>query len=494
MRFTWLDWSLVFLYIIAVVAAGLMSRRRVTNISDFLVAGRQIRYHLGVATLVATELGLVTMMYFAEQGYRFGIASFIIGIIWAAAYYTIGSTGFILDRIRQMDIVTITEYFEIRFSRGVRVIGAILIIVAGVLSLGVFLKLGAVFLVHFMNIPEAYHNITLTIIVSLVVIYTMVGGMISIILTDYVQFVVLAFGMVLTTVFVLAEFGYMDFFSRISVMYASQSLDPFLHHEYGWSFIGYWTIFAISGCVLWQPVAQRIFAAQNPEVNRFIFKSTSLMFLARAFFPILWGIGAALYFGTGSDAVSGMPKLLTLILPIGMLGLFAASMFAAMMSTDSGYILAWSTIIVQDLINPLRNGTLTDAQRLLWTRISIFVIGLLMLFFGVWYQLRDTAFRYLLDVTTIYYAGGLAVLVCGLYWKRATTFGAYAAFACGALLPLASVVEDMLLQAQGSASAGFIAGLFSPNVRGLLSFVFGFTGMIIGSMVTSPDKRNSIQN
>src|SRR5207249_11922931 len=134
---------------------------------------------------------------------------------------------------------------------------------------------------------------------------------------------------------------------------------------------------------------------------------------------------------------------------------------AAMMSTDSGYILAWSTIIVQDLINPLRNGTLTDAQRLLSTRISIFAIGLLMLFFGIWHQLKDTAFRYLLDVTTIYYAGGLAVLVCGLYWKRATTFGAYAAFACGALLPMASVVEDILLQAQGSTSSGLFSQLVS---------------------------------
>ncbi len=485
MRLTWLDWSLVLLYILAVVGAGLISRRRVKSISDFLVAGRQIRYHLGVATLVATELGLVTMMYFAEQGYRFGIAAFIIGIIWAAAYYTIGSTGFIVDRIRQLDIVTITEYFEVRFSRGVRVLGAILIIIAGVLSLGVFLKLGAVFLIHFMNIPETYHHITLTLVVSIVILYTMAGGMISIVLTDYVQFVVLAFAMVFTTIFVLAQFGYMDFFSRISEMYATQGLDPLHHEEYGWSFIGYWTVFAISGCVLWQPVTQRIFAAQSPEVNRFIFKSTSMMFLARAFFPIVWGVGAALYFGTGSDAVAGMPMFLTAILPVGMLGLFGASMFAAMMSTDAGYIHAWSTIIVQDLINPLRGGILSDAQRLLWTRISILGIGLLMLFFGIWYQLKDTAFRYLLDVTTIYYAGGLAVLVGGLYWKRATTVGAYAAFACGALLPLAAVVEDIVLQTQGSTLTGYFAQLFSPNIRGLLSFAFGFGGLIIGSLVST---------
>ncbi|MEO8167149.1 MAG: sodium:solute symporter family protein [bacterium] len=484
MRFTWIDWALVLMYIAAVIGAGLKTRRKVIGISDFLVAGRQIRYHLGVATLVATELGLVTMMYFAEQGYRFGLTAFIIGIIWAAAYYAIGSTGFIVDRIRELNIVTITEYFELRFSRGVRVLGAVLIIIAGILSLGMFLKLGAVFLVHFMNIPEAYHHVTLTVLVSVVVLYTMVGGMISIVLTDYVQFVVLAFAMVLTTLFVLAGFGYFDFFSLVTSAYASQGLNPFAHHEYGWSFIGYWSIFAVSGCVLWQPVTQRIFAAVNPEVNRFIFKSTSMMFLARAFFPIMWGIGAALYFGMGGDAVGAMPKFLSQILPVGMLGLFGASMFAAMMSTDAGYILAWSTIIVQDLINPLRGGTLTDSQRLLWTRISIFAIGLLMLFFGIWYELKGTSFRYLLDVTTIYYAGGLAVLVGGLYWKRATTLGAYAAFACGALLPLAAVIEDIILQAGGATSPGYFAQLFSPNIRGLLSFGSGFAGMIIGSAVS----------
>lgn len=483
MRFSWIDWSIVLLYVVVAFGIGVGARRKVSTIADFLVAGRHIRYHLGIATLVATELGLVTMMYFAEQGFRFGFAAFIIGVLWAAAYYVVGKTGFVLARIRSLDIMTITEYFALRYSRGVRVLGAGLLTIAGVLSLGVFLKLGAVFIVHFMGLPDTSPHLTMTLLVVLVLIYTVLGGMVSVVLTDFIQFVVLAVGMVVTTVIVVAQGGFAGFFTNAASLFAAQGIDPFVHPEYGLSFIAFWSLFAVSGCVLWQPVAQRIFAAKGPEINATVFRSTSMMFLGRAFFPIVWGIGAAMYFGVASDAQAGMPSYLAAILPVGVLGVLAAGMFAAMMSTDSGYILAWSSIIVQDLLGPFQRHPLTDRQRILYTRLSIIAIGVLMLVFGIWYELKDTAFRYLLDVTTVYYAGGLPALACGLYWRRATTTGAYAAFICGALLPLSFVAEDMLLQATGSEGQGMIASLLSPNMRGVFSFLLGFAGMIVGSVV-----------
>jgi SSS family solute:Na+ symporter len=322
--------------------------------------------------------------------------------------------------------------------------------------------------------------------------YTALGGMISVVLTDFIQFIFLSVGMILTTLMVVSQFGLADFFSRASLANASVGLDPFGHPEYGWWFIAYWTVFAVSGCVLWQPVAQRILSAQNPGVNRFIFSSTGLMFLGRAFFPIIWGIGAALYFGLDTDATAGMPKLLEAIMPVGMLGLLTAGMFAAMMSTDSSYILASSSIIVQDVVGPLRARVMSDAEHLRWMRASILGIGLLMLVFGIWYELKDTAFRYLLDVTTIYYAGGLPALVCGLYWKRSTAAGAYTAFACGGALPLAFVIEDIILQASGAApGSGLITQLLEPNVRGFASFAFGFGGMFAGTLISERMGRRS---
>lgn len=483
MRFSGWDWSIVFLYIFLAIIVGMLARKRIKNVADFLVAGRQVRFHLGVASLVGTELGLVTMMYFAEQGFRYGFVAFIIGVIWSAAYLLIGSTGFVVERVRALEIMTITEYFQARYSWGVRGLGAALLVIAGVLSLGVFLKLGAVFIVHFTDVPPTSLHLTMTILVVVVVLYTVLGGMVSVVVTDYMQFVVLTLSMLIATMFVFGQHGFFGMFEQAQELYGSAAFNPITHSQFGWSFIAYWSVFALSGCVLWQPVTQRVLATQMPELNKTIFKTTSLLFLGRAFLPILWGIGAAIYLGVESDATAGMPRFLSEILPIGVLGLLAAGMFAALMSTNDSYLLAWSSVIAQDLIAPLRKGGVSDQGRLYLTRVFVIVIGALMLIFGIWYELKVTAFRYLLDVTTIYYAGGLPVLVAGLYWKRANTLGAYFAFVFGAILPLAYVVEDIVLQSCGGENVSFVANLFSSNIRGLLSFVLGFMGMGLGSLL-----------
>ncbi len=483
MRFSTWDWVIAVAYIVIAFVVGVRATKRVKNVADFLVAGRQIRFHLGVASLVATELGLVTVMYFAEQGFRYGFAAFIIGVIWSAAYLLIGSTGFVVERVRRLEIMTITEYFELRYSKGVRVLGAMLLIVAGVLSLGVFLKLGAVFMVQFLAIPETYIHLTMTLLVIVVVIYTVLGGMVSVVVTDFIQFILLAICMLLATLFVFNQHGFFGMFEQAERLYGRAAFNPISHPEYGWSFIAYWSVFAISGCILWQPVAQRVLAAQKPELNKAIFKATSLMFLGRAFLPIVWGIGAAIYLGAQFDAAAGMPKFLSEIFPVGMLGLFMAGMFAASMSTDSSYMLAWSSVIVQDIIAPFQKSGISDKGRVFLARLFVIIIGALMLTFGIWYELKGTAFRYLLDVTTIYYAGGLAVLVAGLYWKRANTFGAYLAFIFGAILPLAYVVEDMMIQSSAGEPAGFVNRLLSPNMRGVLSFALGFVGIGLGSLL-----------
>lgn len=483
MRFSSWDWIIVFVYVCFAMFVGIVARKRIKNVADFLIAGRRIRFHLGVASLVGTELGLVTMMYFAEQGFRYGFAAFVIGVIWSTAYLVIGSTGFVVQRVRELEIMTITEYFQLRYSKGVRFLGALLLVIAGVLSLGVFLKLGAVFIVHFTNIPPTSLHLIMTILVVVVLIYTVLGGMVSVVVTDYMQFIVLTLSMLTATGFVFSQHGFSRVFEQAVRLYGSAALNPISHPEYGWSFIAYWSVFAISGCVLWQPVAQRVLATQKPELSKFIFRSTGLMFLGRAFLPIFWGIGAAIYLGMEFDAPAGMPRFLSDILPIGILGFFAAGMFAALMSTNDSYLLAWSSVIVQDLIAPFRKNGISDRGRLYLMRLSVILIGALMLIFGVWYELKVTAFRYLLDVTTIYYAGGLAVLVAGLYWKPANTLGAYLAFAFGAILPLSYVVEDIVIQSPGDNTVGFVGNLLSPNMRGVLSFVLGFVGMGLGSVL-----------
>jgi len=483
MNFGSIDWFIVGAYIVLAFGAGLVASRHIKGVSDFLVAGRKLRVHLAIASLVGTELGLVTVMFMAEEGFRNGLAALIIGVIWGAAYVVVGTTGIIVQRVRRLRLLTITEFFEVRFSRGVRLLAALLLVIAGTLGMGVFLKAGGVFVVRFTNIPEAYLNHTMTALVLVVLAYTVLGGMVSVVITDYVQFIVLAVSMVLATAFVFTGVGFGNLFDgaeRIAEA-GGKGLNPFTHPGYGWAFILYMLIFNIAGCTLWQPVAQRTLAVDNPDANKTLFRTTSMMFFGRAFFPVLWGVAAAVYFSgaTVDNSLAAMPDLLARLLPTVVCGLLAAGMFAALMSTFDSYLLAWAGVIVQDLVAPCVRRPLSDRARVLLVRLFVLVIGAVMLLFGIWYQLKDSAYRYLLDACTIYYAGGLAVIVAGLYWKRATTFGAYLGFLMGAILPAGYIAEDLL---SGGASRTF-ADLCSSNMRGFLSFLLGFAGVLIGSLI-----------
>ena len=81
MHLSWFDYAIVILYVGATVFAGMRARAKIKNISDFLVAGRGLKTHMAVATMVSTGLGLVTVMYMAEEGFKYGFVPFVFGII-----------------------------------------------------------------------------------------------------------------------------------------------------------------------------------------------------------------------------------------------------------------------------------------------------------------------------------------------------------------------------------------------------------------------------
>ena len=72
-NFSWLvDGSIVGLYLLATMVAGIMVRKYVGKVEHFLVAGREMNVYLGIASLAATEFGIVTCMYTAQNGFRYG--------------------------------------------------------------------------------------------------------------------------------------------------------------------------------------------------------------------------------------------------------------------------------------------------------------------------------------------------------------------------------------------------------------------------------------
>jgi SSS family solute:Na+ symporter len=205
---------------------------------------------------------------------------------------------------------------------------------------------------------------------------------------------------------------------------------------------------------------------------------------------MLWGICAFIFVSQtpklleafqGPDALNsqfGMPIFIAKVLPSGFLGLIAAGMFAAFMSTHDSYLLSWSSVITQDIVAPLKKDNLSDRSRLLITRICIVAIGVFLLIWGLWFEAPVSLWNYMAVTGTIYLAGAFTVVTAGLYWKKASKTGAKIALYAG-LLAILGI---------GPWTTGENVPFYlSDKFIGVMTFVIAFSGMVIGSLVF-PDK------
>jgi SSS family solute:Na+ symporter len=395
MNFGIIDWVITVVYLVGSIALGIWAKRYVENLAGYMVAGRKVKVSLGIATFVATELGTVTFVYFGELGYVAGFSAFIIGVLAMIAYVTVGWTGFIIERLRRLRVMTIPEFYEMRYSRKVRLLGGVILFLGGVLNMGIFLKFDGIFLSEVMGFGAGALAIIMTVMIVIVIAYTILGGMFSIVITDFMQFVILAFGMLVATVAVLVRLDLASMSVAVSTHLGSPGFDPLANPRFGWTFVIWILVSSLAAGALWQPGTSKALASESPEVAKKVFFWTGLTFAGRAMLPIFWGIAALTLFGPGLPSAAAMPKLLGAIVPPGFLGLLVAGMLAASMSTYSAYLLAWSSVLARDVISCARPKDFPEATTVAITRVVAAVIGVFLLVFGLWYTIPDTAFQYL---------------------------------------------------------------------------------------------------
>ncbi len=480
MNFQILDWFILVLYLAGTIFIGIRARKYVENMEGYFVAGRRVKVALGSATLIATEIGIVTFMYFGELGYVTGFSCFILGIIGFIGYFVIGKTGFIVSGLRKLNVITIPEFYEMRFSKGVRVLGGILLFLGGVLNMGVFLKMDGVFLTVTMGFSPDILALVMTFMLLVVVSYTVLGGMFSVVITDFIQFVILSFGMLVATFFILMHISFGEIAATVVEQFGREGFDPTANPRFGWFFLFWMLIGSVAISALNQPAASKSFASESPEVGRKVFLFTGITLAGRYMIPMFWGVAALAMFGPSLDSTLAMPKLLGTVVPSGFLGLMVAGMLAASMSTYSAYMLAWSSVATRDVIAPFKKVALTEASTIRLTRIITACIGVFILVFGLWYELPATVFQYTAITGAMYAAGAFGCVVAGLYWKKANLIGAYASLSLGAAAPLLFLILDQLK----SVLPEGLLFMTDVNISGFLSFVLAAAGMIVGSLIT----------
>ena len=283
-NFTSLDWAIVAVYLLISVAIGLMVKRYVTNMAEYVSAGRTVGTCLGIATMTGTELGLVTVMYSAQKGFKGGFAAFHIAVVAGIVTFIIGMTGFIVCRLRQMQVLTIPEFYERRFGRKTRILGGVMLAFGGILNMGLFLKVGSMFIVGITGLSNVGWALpaVMTTLLALVLIYTVLGGMLSVIVTDYIQFVVLSFGLIITSILALYKLGWDNIFGTIVSEMGRKGFDPTVAEgAFGSEYMLWMCFLGLVSCGIWPTAVARALAAESPATVKRQYRWSAVSFLIR---------------------------------------------------------------------------------------------------------------------------------------------------------------------------------------------------------------------
>lgn len=450
-NFGTIDWVIVAVYLLLSVSIAFFVKRYAGNMTNFVSAGRAVGTWLGVATLTGTEMGLITVMYSAQKGFTAGFAAFHIGVIAGVVALFIGLTGFIVVRLREHKVLTIPEYYEKRYGRRTRILGGVMLAFGGLLNMGLFLKVGAMFIVGITGMDPGGNalKVVMVVLLALVLVYTVIGGMISVVITDYIQFVILSVGILVAGWLAIESVGWDNLFDTVRIHKGEAGFNPVAaESSFGFEYVGWMFFLGIVNCALWPTAVARALAMESTASLKRQYTWSSISFAIRMIIPNLLGVCAFVFVMTKApdlqqlfspadadveavDNLYAMPIFLGRILPAGLIGLITAAMIAAFMSTHDGYLLCWSTVITQDIIAPLFKERLDNPTRIKITRILIVLIGLYILYWGLFYTGEEDIWDYMAVTGAIYFTGAFSLLFGGLYWHRASSTGAVLALLVG---------------------------------------------------------------
>ena len=461
-----IDWTILFVFLLALIGVGIYCKRYVNSVADFLVAGRGVGKYLGMTAGESQSFGVVTLVAIMQAAYVAGLSFYWMNIQILAVSLVIALSGWGIYRLRKSRCLTINEILERRYSRKLRIVAGIISFAGGVLNMGIFPVVEGRFFVYFTGLPTeiplgAFTVDTVTVVSGFLVfvslLFCLIGGQVSVIVTDFIQGAVMmimyiALGFVVYNVVNWEQIqesilNQPDIHARLSPFKSSADTGS----DFGFLFFIIVVFRRFYNVLAWAPGTNRSLSAASPQEARLmsvlgqlrLILQVSLFFVPVAAFAFMvlpiFAEQAQSIHNTLSTIVDGkiqneivVTLFLRKILPIGLMGFLAASMLALSISTYDTYFLSWAGILVQDIIGPLRKTPIETKRHMTILRLATAGVALFVWGFSVVYRQVDYIFMFMAITGSIYAAGGGVITLGAVYWRRATTAGAWASLISGA--------------------------------------------------------------
>ena len=459
--------TFVILYLVLSIAIGIIAALRVHNTRDFVLAGRTLPLYVVTAMVCATWFGSETVLgissTFIKEGLRgivadpFGssLCLVLVGLFFAAKLY-------------RMDLLTIGDYYRIRYDATAELLTSLCIVVSylGWLSAQIVV-IGLVF--NVVTGGAVSMDAGIVIGAAVVLVYTLWGGMYSVAWTNFVQMIIIIVGLLYIFVLIADKAGGVG--TVVSHAHAAGKLEfwPRLEARDVLTFIGA-AVTLMLGSIPQQDVFQRVTSARSERVAVAGSVLGGVFYFLLAFIPIFLAYSASLI---DPGMVAGLiDKDHQQILPTLIIGhtplvaqiLFFGALLSAVMSTASATLLAPSVTFTENVLKKFLRRELDDREFLRAMRIVVAAFAVGVTAFAL--NSNSTIYEMVVGAYKVTLVAAFVPLAAGLYWRRATAQGALAAIVGGLVtwIALEVVAPD---------------GLFPPQLAGLVASI---AGMLLGSL------------
>lgn len=389
-----LDWLVIALYASGMLAIGVYYARRHKTAEDYHLGGRKMRPGMVGLSLYATMISTISYLAVPGEVLRHGPV-YLAGIAALPMIFLI--VGYVLvPRIMRLPIVSAYEILDRRFGRGVRILGSCMFLFMRFVWMGLVLLTSARVIVHVTGLSEAHMPYVSLALGLVTVVYSSLGGLQAVVLTDVIQTTVLFSGALLTILLVTLKTGGVGWFpTEWASNWDTQpvfSLDPHVRVTLIGTLLAqiiWWTCTAGSD----QMAIQRYLATRDARSARRAFlinncaDATVTLLLALLGFALLGFFRAHpeflrpdLNLETNADYL--FPYFVVRFFGYGLSGLVVSGILAAAMSSLSSGVNSTCAVIQTDLIEPATGGG-NERHRVLVARAVSLSIGLAAIAFSL---------------------------------------------------------------------------------------------------------------
>ncbi|MEM9684933.1 MAG: sodium:solute symporter family protein [Pseudomonadota bacterium] len=448
-----IDIALVAAYLLIVLVFGLLIGARTSSFEGYAVAGRAYGPLVIFATLSASFIGGGFSIGNAEKVFLFGIANIVA--LWGFSAKEILVARYLAPRMARFETaVSVGDIMAMNFGRTGRLVGGVfsVLLCCGIVGAQIS-AIGLIFNV-FLGLTV---SVGVAVGCGIVILYTTIGGMRAVVLTDIVQFVVLSVGIPLVLVFGIIHVGGID------AIVDAVPPDRWTLPGPAFSWIGLAALFLafLLGETLVPPYIQRLLIGRDPVA---VARGTLMAGLfSIPFFVVSGLIGlVALTLDPAMPAHLALPQVVTTVMPPILKGFVIAGIISVVMSSADSFLNAAAVTFVNDLIRPLHSKPLAQKDTLLLARLVTLVVGVGAVVFAL-------ATESLLDILLLAYTYWAPVMVVPLaatilgVRRTATTFVLAAVAGAGT-----AFVWNLLLGKPGDVE-GFVVGALLNGVVFMLA-------------------------